>query len=125
MKNTDIKFLKFFVYMLGFVLMFATVFLTYMVYKRSFTEIVAVNDEKSKCGNVNLETNGRIQDVAFSGANIAITTRDLDGKISVTIYDSCNGNVVNTLTIEEKKHSNVFEHRKPDDEERNERDVLS
>lgn len=124
MKNTDVKFLKFFVYLLGFVLIFATVFLTYAVYKRNFAEIVTTNDLKSKCSPVNLEIPGRVQDVMVQGDTIQVISRDENHTLTVHVHDYCNGNEINTITVKEKLPERpAYKHEEQIDP--NEKDVLS
>lgn len=126
--RSEIKFLKFFVYTMGFVLIFATLFLTYVIYKKSFETTITYTEPKSKCNNVNLKVGGRIHNITFEGGHLQVTYKDENGGFKVAIYDYCNGNIINEIAITEyndHKNSEELQQQKHEDIELDEKNILS
>ncbi len=108
-KRSDLQFLKFFVYMLGFVLVFATIFLTYVAYKKNIGDIVTQNTDNHKCTQVNITVAGKIQNITHENGNIYVLWRKDQGVFAMSIYDQCNGNVVNEFDIKQNPNEKIEE----------------
>ena len=111
------QFLKYFVYMMGFVLVFVSLFLTYVVYKKGFADSITQIETKNKCSNLQLDVAGKIQNISYENGLIQILWRDEHGVFKTSIYDYCNGNLINEISIKDTSPTELKRHEdiQPDD----------
>jgi hypothetical protein len=96
--------------MLGFVLAFATLFLTYVIYKKNFVAIVEQIEPKDKCTSLNIDVSGKIQNITMENGLVHVIWRDENGNFKVSIHDYCNGNLINDISIKEMQEQEPKRH---------------
>ncbi len=111
--------------MLGFVLVFATLFLTYVIYKKNFVAIVEQNEPKNKCASLNLDVAGKIQDISLENGLVHIVWRDENGNFKISIHDYCNGNLINDISIKDISDQKPLEQRTHEDIQLDDKNILS
>ncbi len=111
--------------MLGFVLVFATMFLVYIVYKKNFTDIVTQVELKNKCSSVQLNVNGRIQNIDLENGLLHVIWRDESGAFKVSIYDYCNGNLINEVAVKDTSEYKPIEPKPREDVQLDDKNILS
>lgn len=124
-KRSETQFLKFFVYMLGFVLVFATLFLTYVVYKKNFVAIVDQIELKNKCSSLQLDVAGKIQNISLENGLIHVVWRDESGAFKISIHDYCNGNLINEVAIKDSSDNKSNEPKQHEDIQLDDKNILS
>jgi hypothetical protein len=103
-KNSEIKLLKVLVYAMGFSLIFAVLFLTYIAYHKSFSEPISAEDTKTLlCSPITLEVEGKVRQVSSSKGCVHVLWHDHENVLKLSIYNVCNGNLINTVTIKSKE----------------------
>lgn len=108
MKQNEVKFLKFFVYSMGIALIGCALFMSFVVYKKLFADIVPQATEKGNCAPFIIKVEQRITDVHTDGERISVVLRDESGDIHIKMHDSCNGNLINEVTIKQvEKESSI------------------
>jgi hypothetical protein len=111
--------------MLGFVLVFATLFLTYIAYKKNFVAIVDQIETKNKCSNFNLDVSGKIQNISIENGFIHVIWLDENGGFKVSIHDYCNGNLINELSIKDVNDYKALPHKQDEDVNGDDKNILS
>ena len=97
--TSELSFIKFFVYALGFILMGSALFLITVVYKKISFETSQVMN-KPVCVNKTLELKGRVLELSMeSNGKIKVFLKDEHGSNVIEIYDECTGELVNTIKI--------------------------
>jgi hypothetical protein len=111
--------------MLGFVLVFATLFLTYIAYKKNFGAIVDQIETKNKCSNFNLDVSGKVQNISMENGFIYVIWRDESGAFKVSIHDYCNGNLINEISIKDINDYKSLPHKQDDENQPDDKNILS
>ena len=107
-KSSEIKLLKFLVYAMGVSLIFTALSLTYIAYYKSFGEPeYAPMTKNLSCPALNLEIEGEIKDVSINGDNINVLWRNADNHLKLSIYNMCNGNLINTVSFKQQDGEGV------------------
>ncbi len=97
--TSELSFIKFFVYSLGFILMGSAIFLITVVYKKISFETSQVMN-KPVCVNKTLELKGRVLEISMESQNkIKVFLKDEHGANLIEIYDECTGELINTIKI--------------------------
>lgn len=104
-KEKELGFLKFFVYLMGFVLMFGVVILTYIVYKRHYIVFGTsssnesnIHEKECKTGNLELEISDHIENLYHDKNKIYILTKPTH-KQEIIIIDHCNQKILGRMSF--------------------------
>lgn len=103
MKDTnrsEIQFLKFFVYLMGFVLIFATLFLTYIIYVKNLNTSNIHLQSKINCSKFDLKVDGKVHNITFENNQLQVISKD-QNIYKAYVYDYCYGNLINEVNISE------------------------
>lgn len=97
-KESELKFLKSFVYAMGIVMMIGIMIITYTIYKRNILLDVNASSTILSCAKdstVTIPESKVIKGISITGDFISILTEDND----VLIYDHCGSNLQKIIKI--------------------------
>ncbi len=97
-KESEIRFLKFFIYSMGLVMMIGVMIITYTIYKRNIVldKEYTVSTTEQKCTNETIKIPNVAKSVSLNENKMTILT---EGQ-QILIYDSCTGKLLNKIKIE-------------------------
>jgi len=98
-KEGEMRFLKFFVYLMGIVMMMGIMVITYTIYKRNIIldkEYVAM---PGSCNIDNIVVPSTVKSASMSQNYLSVLTDDS----LLLIYDSCDGKLLKSINLDVKK----------------------
>lgn len=106
-QKSELRFLKFFVYTMGFVFLGAIVFTVLAVYKKVFTpETLMPKQQVATCTNYadgSIELNGRLIDLSVTEPGIVkVFMKNQEGNYVVLLLDQCSGKTLSEIVITQK-----------------------
>lgn len=98
-KESEIRFLKFFIYSMGLVMMIGVMIITYTIYKRNIVldKEYSTSSSEVKCSHDVLKIPNVAKSAALNETNkLTILT---EGQ-QILIYDACTGKLLNKIKLE-------------------------
>lgn len=107
-QKSELRFLKFFVYTMGFVFLGAIIFTVMAVYKKVFSpESLAPKQQAVSCSNYahgNIELNGRLIDLSIAEPGVVkVFMKNKEGSYVVLMIDQCSGKSLSEIVITQKE----------------------
>lgn len=118
-KHQSLTLIKVLVYFMGFVLVFGTLMVLYIVYKRNhdlFSVDQLTFDQHDKCqnDNIHLQISNEVQTLTLSGSKLVVLSKPLGNSQEMLIVDYCKGNPEKRILF------HIFDKVKEEQEDNNE-----